>query len=151
MRYAFSKVISVLCAVVVVVTLARVILAWGSLPNTIPVHYGFDGQIDEWGSKTRIFVVPVLLLVLHIGIEIVERHPKWWNTSVKVTSKNRDGVYRAAAALLASMKAVLVVSLSAVSAVQVGGGAQPWFLFPAIILALAAVVIFWIVRLRRLR
>ena len=33
------------------------------LPNQIPAHYGFDGQVDRWGSKYKTLVVPLLAVI----------------------------------------------------------------------------------------
>lgn len=33
------------------------------LPETIPVHYGFSGQVDRWGSKYESFIFPGISLV----------------------------------------------------------------------------------------
>ena len=33
------------------------------LPNQIPAHYGFDGQVDRWGSKYETLVVPLLAVI----------------------------------------------------------------------------------------
>ncbi len=33
------------------------------LPNQIPAHYGFDGQVDRWGSKYETLVVPLLAII----------------------------------------------------------------------------------------
>lgn len=30
------------------------------LPEQIPAHYGFDGQVDRWGSKYEALIFPVL-------------------------------------------------------------------------------------------
>lgn len=33
------------------------------LPNQIPAHYGFDGQVDRWGSKYETLIVPLLAVI----------------------------------------------------------------------------------------
>lgn len=150
-RNAPSKIVSALCALLVAWTFVHVALAWPSMPDIIPTHYGLDGLVDGWGGKPRILIVPLLMLALYAGIEVAERHPKWWNTGVKVTEENREDVYRNLGGMLASVKALLVMSMSAISAVQVEGGPQPWFLLPASVIAIIAVTAFWIARLYRMR
>lgn len=34
------------------------------LPDRIPAHYGFDGEIDRWGSKYEQFIFPAVILVM---------------------------------------------------------------------------------------
>lgn len=152
MKGTFGKVIEAFCIVLAIGTFIHLALAWPNMPDVIPVHYGFDGQIDEWGSKSRVFVAPMFMLVLCVGIDIVERHPKWWSTGgIQITDRNRVDVYHAFGSMLASAKGVISVGLSAVSAVQVNGTPQPWFLVPLFIAALVLVVVFWIVQVYRMR
>lgn len=38
-----------------------------ALPDTVPIHWGFDGQADGWGSKTTLLflgALPLLMLLL---------------------------------------------------------------------------------------
>ena len=37
-------------------------VAVGFLPDQIPAHYGFDGQVDRWGSKYESFLFPVITI-----------------------------------------------------------------------------------------
>ena len=34
-----------------------------SMPDEIPAHYDFMGNVDRWGSKYELFLLPVLILV----------------------------------------------------------------------------------------
>ncbi|MHC5596804.1 MAG: DUF1648 domain-containing protein [Nostoc sp.] len=36
------------------------IYAWSTLPDTIPVHFGFDGQANGWGSKKVLWLLPII-------------------------------------------------------------------------------------------
>ncbi len=33
------------------------------LPDQIPAHYGFDGQVTRWGSKYELLILPVFVLL----------------------------------------------------------------------------------------
>ena len=57
--------ISYLLALVPLVTLA---ISWSSIPAVVPVHIGFDGKIDRWGSKWELIIVAVIIAVLSISI-----------------------------------------------------------------------------------
>lgn len=150
-RSLAAKAVSAACAALVVATFAHIALTWSGMPDSIPVHYGFDGSVDGWGGKPQTLVVPVIMLALCAGINVAERHPRWWNTGVEVTEENRERVYRILGNLLASMKLAIALGLAAVSAVQVEGGPQPWFLLPAMVAALVGVVAFWLAKLRKAR
>ena len=36
------------------------------LPDKIPAHYNFTGEIDRWGSKYEIFMYPIVVIVMAI-------------------------------------------------------------------------------------
>lgn len=52
----------VLMALPILVTLALL----PSMPDQVPMHYGFDSQVNRWGSKYEMLIFPVLTLVVGI-------------------------------------------------------------------------------------
>jgi hypothetical protein len=38
---------------------------WNSLPDRIPVHFGFDGRPDRWGRRRQAWIVPCLALAIY--------------------------------------------------------------------------------------
>lgn len=34
---------------------------WNSLPEQVPMHWGADGQINRWGSKWSVWMLPVIV------------------------------------------------------------------------------------------
>ena len=44
--------------------LAVVLLALPQLPEKIPAHFGFDNQVDRWGSKYEALLFPVISLFM---------------------------------------------------------------------------------------
>ena len=34
------------------------------LPDELPAHYDFEGNIDRWGSKYEELIFPIIILVL---------------------------------------------------------------------------------------
>lgn len=46
-------------------------IVWNSLPERVPVHWNYKGEIDRWGSKFSLlavlFMLPVLIYVLMIA------------------------------------------------------------------------------------
>ncbi len=37
---------------------------WGKLPEKVPLHWNINGEIDRYGSKTELLLIPVLLPLL---------------------------------------------------------------------------------------
>ena len=41
------------------------------MPNTVPLHYNFAGEIDRWGSKYEHFLMPALLIVFVVLMQVI--------------------------------------------------------------------------------
>ena len=44
--------------------LAVILIALPYLPEKIPAHYGFDNQVDRWGSKYEALLFPVVSILM---------------------------------------------------------------------------------------
>ena len=44
--------------------LVVVLITLPYLPEKIPAHYGFDNQVDRWGSKYEVFLFPLISLLM---------------------------------------------------------------------------------------
>lgn len=51
---------------ITIVTLPFIYLAyiWNQLPEKIPIHWNFKGQIDRFGDKAELLLIPILLPLL---------------------------------------------------------------------------------------
>ena len=53
-------------SLVILLPLLAGLILWGKLPERMPMHWGIDGQVDGWGSRTTaVLVMPLVLLGLH--------------------------------------------------------------------------------------
>jgi uncharacterized membrane protein len=59
-----------------------------TLPQTIPVHFDFDGKADNFGSKKYSFLMPVLAATFFILFAFTIRDPESANFPVKITKEN---------------------------------------------------------------
>ncbi|MEA4821717.1 MAG: DUF1648 domain-containing protein, partial [Erysipelotrichales bacterium] len=41
------------------------IIFWFFLPDSIPAHYNALGEIDRWGSKYEMIIIPIASLVMY--------------------------------------------------------------------------------------
>lgn len=55
--------LAALCIVLMLAPIVVLAATWGSLPDTIPAHWGAEG-IDRWGSKYELLIVPALGVLL---------------------------------------------------------------------------------------
>lgn len=55
------------------VNFAAHLLFYPGLPDTVPVHWGFDGQADGWGPKYTILILCALPLLILLLLAVVPR------------------------------------------------------------------------------
>lgn len=58
---------------IIIVLLPFVYLAyiWNQLPNSVPVHWNIKGEIDRYGEKTELLLIPILLTLLVYSIFLI--------------------------------------------------------------------------------
>lgn len=127
------------------------LIGWNSFPDKLPMHHNFAGEIDRWGDKSELLFLVVVAWVLYVLLVAVERFPQIWNTGVQVTPENRERVYRALKYMLGTMK-VLVNGVFAFLIVQTTfGQALPGWFLPVFLAVFLGDLVFWLVRLYRIR
>ena len=74
---------------------ALVLVRWDALPAQVPMHYGAGGEIDGWGDKWTIWVVPAMGALCGLCFLLALCIPREkWNMPVKLTDSNREAAYR---------------------------------------------------------
>lgn len=68
------------------------IVVWGALPAEVPAHYNSLGEIDHWGSKWELIILPIISVLLWTGLTILEKYPHLYNY-IKLTKDNVRGQY----------------------------------------------------------
>ena len=84
-------------------------IAFFTLPETIPTHYNALGQVDNYGSKTTLFILPAIASIIFIGITKLNKYSYIFNYTVTITQANAKSQYTAATRLLRILKLVCVL------------------------------------------
>ena len=83
------------------------------LPEIIPAHYNSKGEINGYGSKAFIIIVPCILTVLVYAITILSRHPHIFNYPQNLTKDNAEQQYLLAIRNMRYLKlAVVIVAIT---------------------------------------
>ena len=143
-----ETIVSLLSLVGVVVYL---ILTWKTIPDQIPMHYNAAGEINRWGSKSELIVLPIISWLMFGLITLIERYPSVWNTGVRITDNNRTEVYRLLKNLIAVVKIFVLLMFGSITVISSLSLSLPvWYILGFIVLLFGAIAYF-IVRLTRLR
>lgn len=143
-----ETIVSLSCLVGVAVYL---ILAWKTIPDQIPGHYNAAGEIDRWGDKSELIVLPIASWLMYGLITLVERFPQVWNTGVRITEENRNEVYRLLKNLIAVVKMFVLLMFGSLTVISSLGLNLPVWYVLAFLVVLFGTIAYFIVRLTRLR
>ena len=127
------------------------ILAWSTIPAQIPAHYNAAGEVNRWGSKSELIILPIISWLIYGMITLIERFPQAWNTGVRVTEENRAEVYRLLKNMIACVKMITLSIFSCLTVLSSLARNLPmWFLLVFLVL-LFGTIAYYIVKLTRLR
>ncbi|MFC5467424.1 DUF1648 domain-containing protein [Cohnella suwonensis] len=113
-------------------TFVYVGISWVDLPSRVPMHFNGRGEIDGWGSKWTLWIVPVISAILFIGLNQLSRIPHKFNYPVAITADNAAFQYALSRRLLAWVNLEMVAIFAFVAWVPVhaaeggGDGIGPW-------------------------
>ncbi|NJB84291.1 putative membrane protein [Lewinella marina] len=85
-----------------------VLLAYGELPERIPLHFDLFGMPDRYGDKVHIWWLVGLGLLLQVGSYWAARHPHTFNYPRRITHENARRQYRNAIRMVRAVTAVTV-------------------------------------------
>lgn len=105
----WQRVLGILSPALLLGTVVYILIRWPHLPEQIPLHYNIAGEIDGYGGRGMLLLMPVLGLVTDGVVALVGRFPKSWNTGARVTLYNRVRVYRLVRDLMAELRLAMAL------------------------------------------
>ena len=64
---------NIIIAVLILITAAYVAISYNSLPDMIPSHWNFDGEIDSYSSKVMLYFMVLGMVGLNVLFVVVRR------------------------------------------------------------------------------
>lgn len=71
-RRIFRRVLNILGLAALLGAAVFAAVRWHAMPDRVPIHYNGAGQIDSYGPKAYVFVLPVIGLTLFGGTFLVD-------------------------------------------------------------------------------
>ena len=71
-----------------------VLVAYGELPEQVPMHFDAAGNPDRWGDKAELFMLPALATLMYGFMAILSKFPRSFNYPVRITATNAAFQYR---------------------------------------------------------
>lgn len=144
-------IIEIMCLTLLIGLTAYLIFHWGSIPDKIPAHYDWEGNIDRWGNKSDLIFLPMMSWFLYLLIIGLQQVPLVWNTGVKITEENEERVYRTLKYMLETLKLIVVADLTYITVHSLMGKSLSGWFTMIVLVAVFGDLIFWIVRLYQVK
>ena len=144
-------IIEIMCLTLLIGLTAYLIFHWGSIPDKIPAHYDWEGNIDRWGNKSDLIFLPMMSWFLYLLITGLQQVPLAWNTGVKITEENEERVYRTLKYMLETLKLIVVADLTYITVHSLMGKSLSGWFTMIVLVAVFGDLIFWIVRLYQVK
>ena len=149
-----EKVLQAACAVILLAHIILLIRFWNTLPASIPKHFDFFGNPDDYGSKNTMLMLPILSVGLYVMLTLLERFPRIYNFPVEINELNAAFMYQVARELMVVLKTVIVAVFAYIdfgtveTAKGVWKGLGFWNL-PVFIVLLLGSTIYYVVKIKR--
>lgn len=119
----FEKTLDIITAILYVAGIIYTIFIWNQLPDQVPAHYNGAGEVDRWGSKWLIIILPFIAALLAVGMSFLEKHPEWHNY-MKLNENNIEYQYKNSRLMMNVMKneCVLLFTFLTYNSAQVALG-----------------------------
>lgn len=89
----FEKTSDIVTAIFYVTGIIYTIFIWNQLPDQVPAHYNGAGEVNRWGSKWELIILPVIAALLAVFMSFLEKHPEWHNY-MKLKENNIEFQYK---------------------------------------------------------
>jgi uncharacterized membrane protein len=104
-----DKIVEALGWVAITMFWVVIIRNYAQLPDEIPTHFNFAGEVDAYGTKVNILALPIIASVLFLGLSVLNKFPRFFNYPVPITEANAEKQYKAATRLLRYLKLIVVL------------------------------------------
>lgn len=78
---------------VFLLSLIFALVNWPHLPDKIPGHFNALGEVDRWGSKYEIIILPIIGLFIFVLMTLFEKAPHMHNYPKRLNESNVEQFY----------------------------------------------------------
>lgn len=145
-RTIYDNVADAVCILLLLGTTVWLGLQWNAIPEQVPVHYNALGEIDNWGEKVVLLILPWILYGVFL---LIGAFPQTWNIPISVTEANRERVYSITSHFVSTLKMEIVAFLTAFAVLSALVLSLPLWVPFILIGSVISTIIYYLVRLFR--
>lgn len=85
------------------------VIVWSDLPQKVPAHYNARGEVDRWGSKWELIILPMIGAFIGMMMQVFEKYPEWHNYPERFNESNAAQFYLHSRKLINQVKNICLM------------------------------------------
>jgi uncharacterized membrane protein len=132
------------------------IINWNLLPKEVPAHYNALGEVDRWGTKWELIILPIVGAFIIVLMEVLEKYPEVHNYPQRFNESNAENFYLLSRKLVNQLKNICLIIFALILfefvsiALGWGNGFGMWFL-PITILGTGVPIVVGIIKQKKIK
>ncbi|MGE7091452.1 DUF1648 domain-containing protein [Lysinibacillus sp. NPDC048646] len=98
-----------------VVSILYIVVIWGKIPDEIPAHFNGAGEVNRWGSKIELFILPLIGIFLWVLLWLLEKAPHMHNYPARLNESNVEKFYLNSRKILNEVKNFCLILFAFIS------------------------------------
>lgn len=143
-----GKWLNIINLIYVIIATISIIILWIKAPSEIPIHYGFTGHVDSYGSKSNSVILLIFLIAIYLIFMFISKYPKSYNYIVPINDLNRERQYNISSTFMKILSLELMILISYMSIQSLIGAKSITNYFIVIIVASVGIYIYFSVKNR---
>lgn len=130
--------------------IAYLIINWNHIGDNVASHYNSVGQIDSWGSKSSLIILPIIAIIVNISMSGVLFCPQALNVPVKITEENYVKVYDLTRDLMNFTKIAINISFLYITLMSANSKSLGVCFLPACLILIFVPIVIYYIKIRKL-
>lgn len=154
-RHPSERVWNVIGYSIFIASIIFLIMNWTKLPSEVPAHYSALGEVDRWGSKFELTILPFIAIMTMVVIEPLEKRPHLHNYPKKVKEDHLKTAFTISRKMINKIKNLCLIIFalmtieSSVIALNWWDGFGPYFL-PLFLIVIFYPIVEYMIKIFRL-
>jgi len=88
------------------------VIVWSKMPQEVPAHYNALGEVDRWGSKWELIILPMIGAFIAMMMQVFEKYPEWHNYPKRFNESNAAQFYLHSRKLINQLKNICLMTFA---------------------------------------
>lgn len=131
-------------------------IVWTKLPEEVPAHFNALGEVDRWGSKWELVILPTVGIFMLLFMQVFEKFPEYHNYPRRINESNAKQFYLNSRKMLNQTKNICLMFFAVILfemisiALEWGSGFGMWLL-PIGVIGISYPLVIGLIRQRRIK